>query len=117
MKVELRIPRDRSSTRLVFLAALLLAFLLTPWAAVPASAQALSQGKGNLRVMTYNVYEGADLSVAFTAQTPMEFSPTSRPLILPRGPKLSPRESAKHSPHWSAFRRSPNGKPARPTAP
>jgi hypothetical protein len=73
MRVELRIPRDRALTRVKYSAALLFTFSLTLWAAVPASAQVLSQGKGNLRVMTYNVYEGADLSVAFSAQTQMEF--------------------------------------------
>jgi hypothetical protein len=73
MNVELNILGDRSSTRLKLFMASLLAFTLTLWAAVPASAQALSQGKGNLRVMTYNVYEGADLSSAFSAQTQQEF--------------------------------------------
>lgn len=73
MKVEFKIPRDRSSLRPTFVAALLLIFSLTLWTARPARAQALSQGKGNPRVMTYNVYEGADLSIAFSAETPEQF--------------------------------------------
>ncbi len=46
---------------------LFLALFLASWAALPTNAQVLAQGKGNLRVMTYNVYEGADLSTAMGA--------------------------------------------------
>ncbi len=63
---------DRRLASLNWFAALLIAAFLVAWAAAPASAQN-SQGKGNLGVMTYNVYEGADLSIAFTAQTQEQF--------------------------------------------
>jgi hypothetical protein len=43
------------------------------WTLTPASAQSLSAGEGNLRVMTYNLYEGAELSVALGSQTFPEF--------------------------------------------
>lgn len=55
-------------------AALLFAGLLTVWVAMPASAQVLSQRKGNLRVMTSNVYEGADLTIGFSATTLEQFA-------------------------------------------
>jgi hypothetical protein len=71
LATELKKTYDCRLPRL--LAALLAAFLMTAWTAVPASAQALSEGKGNLRVMNYNVYEGADLSGAFTTTTLPEF--------------------------------------------
>jgi hypothetical protein len=38
-----------------------------------ASAQALSKGKGDLRVMTYNANEGTDLLEVQAAKTPMDF--------------------------------------------
>jgi hypothetical protein len=52
---------------------LLFAALLLGGPTTPAVGQEFSQGKGNLRVMTYNVDEGADLSIAFTATTFAEF--------------------------------------------
>jgi endonuclease/exonuclease/phosphatase family metal-dependent hydrolase len=42
------------------------------WPAL-TTGQALPKGKGSLRVMTYNLYEGADLSVAFSATSFPEF--------------------------------------------
>ena len=69
---ELKTPHDRRFSPLKFVMALLYVLLLAASAA-PAWAQALSEGQGNLRVMTYNVYEGADLSIAFSAQTQQEF--------------------------------------------
>lgn len=73
MTIESKTPQYylRPSARLI--AALLLAVSISVWTALPASAQSLSQGKGNLRVMTYNVYEGADFSTALSATTPEEF--------------------------------------------
>jgi len=47
--------------------------LAVTWTLKPAWAQCLSAGEGNLRVMTYNVYEGADLSVALGAQAFPQF--------------------------------------------
>lgn len=74
MKVnELKKFNDRRSWHLRVLAAMFCALLLAASAAVPASAQALSDGDGNLRVMNYNVYEGADLSPAFTTTNPTDF--------------------------------------------
>ena len=56
-----------------FIAVLIAEAFLVVWTAFPASAQDLSQGKGNLRVMTYNVYEGADLTPALGATTLEDF--------------------------------------------
>lgn len=66
-----RLPRRESHLR--FLTGIFFTMLLAASTAAPASAQVLAEGKGNLRVMTYNVYEGADLSVAFSAKTQQEF--------------------------------------------
>jgi hypothetical protein len=73
MKVkELKKSNDRRLWPLRLVAAMFLVLLLAVSVA-PGSAQVLSEGKGNLRVMTYNVYEGADLTIAFTAQTQQQF--------------------------------------------
>lgn len=66
-------PGLRRHSHLRFVAGLLFAMLLAASARAPVSAQALSEGKGTLRLMTYNVYEGADLSTAFSAQDPNQF--------------------------------------------
>ncbi len=50
-----------------------LALFLLGGAATPASAQALSNGKGTLRVMTYNVDEGTDYIEVLSATTFQEF--------------------------------------------
>ncbi len=50
-----------------------LALFLLGGAATPASAQALSNGKGTLRVMTYNVDEGTDYIEILSATTFQEF--------------------------------------------
>jgi endonuclease/exonuclease/phosphatase family metal-dependent hydrolase len=74
MKVnELKKHSDRRLRQWGFLTVLFLEMLMAVSVPVPASAQVLSEGKGNLRVMTYNVYEGADLKVAFSAKTQQEF--------------------------------------------
>ena len=74
MKVnELKKSNDRRSSHLRVLAAMFFALFLTLSAAAPALAQALSDGEGNLRVMNYNVYEGADLSPAFTTTNITDF--------------------------------------------
>lgn len=52
---------------------LLLTALALLCISVPASAGALSNGKGNLRVMTYNVNEGTDYLEVQHAQTPTQF--------------------------------------------
>jgi hypothetical protein len=70
---DLKKSNDRRLRHWGFLPVLFLEMLLAVSAAVPASGQVLSEGKGNLRVMTYNVYEGADLTIAFTAQTQQQF--------------------------------------------
>jgi len=57
-KSQALLPTIRA--RLLLLVVIVLALT---WTLTPAWAQSLSAGKGNLRVMTYNVYEGADLSV------------------------------------------------------
>jgi hypothetical protein len=73
MKVkELKKSNDRRLWPLRLVAAMFLVLLLAVSVA-PGSAQVLSEGKGNLRVMTYNVYEGADLTTAFSAQTQQDF--------------------------------------------
>lgn len=56
-----------------FIVALVAVGLLAVWPVRPSSAQDLSQGKGNLRVMTYNVYEGADLTPALSATSVPDF--------------------------------------------
>jgi hypothetical protein len=53
----------------VFLSLLLLVTVPTP----KATAQSLPQGKGALRVMTYNVYQGTNFTAALGATTPTEF--------------------------------------------
>ncbi len=60
--------RKRALAGKVLVIPLAAAFLACLGAA-SARGQVLSQGKGNLRVMTYNVYEGADLSAAMGATT------------------------------------------------
>lgn len=69
---ELKIPYHRSFSSLRSVTAMLFVLLLAA-SAPPASAQVLSGGKENLRVMTYNVYEGADLKTAFSATEPNQF--------------------------------------------
>jgi endonuclease/exonuclease/phosphatase family metal-dependent hydrolase len=56
-----------------FVTAVLFALLLASSAAAPLWPQALPKGQGDLRVMTYNVYEGADLTTAFTAKDQTHF--------------------------------------------
>jgi endonuclease/exonuclease/phosphatase family metal-dependent hydrolase len=56
------------------MSALIVTGLLAVWNGGPASAQNPSpQAKGNLRVMTYNVFEGADLTPALSAKTREEY--------------------------------------------
>ncbi len=54
----------------IFIATLLLAL---PCMTLPASAQSLSNGKGDLRVMTYNANEGTDYLEVQHASTPLGF--------------------------------------------
>jgi hypothetical protein len=55
------------------LAKLLVAVSAILWTAMPAFTQAPLHGKDKLGVMTCNVYEGADLDVAFSAQNQEDF--------------------------------------------
>ena len=69
-------PSWKSEAPLQTVRALLLLGVIvvaSAWTLTPASAQSLSAGEGNLRVMTYNLYEGAELSVALGSQTFPEF--------------------------------------------
>ena len=56
-----------------FATVIFFATLLATLAAASRWPQALPKDKANLRVMTYNVYEGADLTTAFTAQDQSHF--------------------------------------------
>ena len=56
-----------------FAAAVFFAILLATSAAARVWPQTFPKGKGSLRVMTYNVYEGADLTTAFTAEDQTHF--------------------------------------------
>lgn len=69
---ELKTPHHGGYSPLRFVMAMFFVLLLAASAA-PVPAQVLSEGKGNLRVMTYNVYEGADLTPAFSATTQQQF--------------------------------------------
>ena len=71
----IRTPNCKAEALLQTVRALLpvVVVLACAGAVTPPSAQSLSAGEGNLRVMTYNVYEGADLSVALGAQTFPQF--------------------------------------------
>jgi hypothetical protein len=70
---DLKMPHHCRYLHLRFVTAIFFAMLLATSAAAPVWPQALSKGKGNLRVMTYNVYEGADLTTAFSAQDQNHF--------------------------------------------
>ena len=52
---------------------LLLCLALVPLIVSQAGAQSLSKGKGDLRVMTYNLNEGTDYKEVQAARTPTEF--------------------------------------------
>jgi endonuclease/exonuclease/phosphatase family metal-dependent hydrolase len=65
-----RVPRFESQQLIL---TLLFAAFFTAWTAHPTFARDPSRGKGNLRVLTYNVYEGADLTPAMDAKTREEF--------------------------------------------
>jgi hypothetical protein len=69
----LTVLRRHSFTFRRAMSALIVTGLLAVWNGGLASAQNSSQGKGNLRVMTYNVYEGADLTPALSSTTEQEF--------------------------------------------
>jgi endonuclease/exonuclease/phosphatase family metal-dependent hydrolase len=71
--MALTVFRRHSFTFRRAVSTLFVAGLLVVWNAGPAPAQSLSQGEGNLRVMTYNVYEGADLTPALSATTFEDF--------------------------------------------
>jgi hypothetical protein len=74
MKVkELNKPNNCRSWPLRLVTLMFFAMLMAVSSGATSSAQVLSEGKGNLRLMTYNVYEGADLAIAFSAQTQQDF--------------------------------------------
>ena len=68
-----RVSHHRRHLHLRFVTAIFFAILLAISTAASLWPQELSAGKDSLRVMTYNVYEGADLTTAFTAQDQSHF--------------------------------------------
>ena len=68
-----RVSHHRRHLHLRFVTAIFFAILLAISTAASLWPQELSAGKDSLRVMTYNVYEGADLTTAFTAQDQNHF--------------------------------------------